>query len=103
MNLHALPWPREELEKLQNANVQMRVTLSFFVESYAYLVALFQALPLAHGVDDYEALLPWGSWPHRTDARPPTLRKPRDLLRAYRESRQNLIDKFRFAVRQACT
>ncbi|KIX65919.1 MULTISPECIES: S8 family peptidase [Burkholderia] len=32
MNLHALPWPREELEKLQNANVQMRVTLSYFVE-----------------------------------------------------------------------
>jgi hypothetical protein len=32
MNLHALPWPREELEGLQNAIVQMRVTLSYFVE-----------------------------------------------------------------------
>jgi hypothetical protein len=32
MNLHALPWPREELEELQDARVQMRVTLSYFVE-----------------------------------------------------------------------
>ncbi|HVK55085.1 MAG TPA: S8 family peptidase [Burkholderiales bacterium] len=32
MNLHALPWPREELEAMQNARVQMRVTLSYFVE-----------------------------------------------------------------------
>ncbi|MBY4673031.1 S8 family peptidase [Burkholderia multivorans] len=32
MNLHALPWPKEELEALQNARVQMRVTLSYFVE-----------------------------------------------------------------------
>jgi hypothetical protein len=32
MNLHALPWPREELEALQDAHVQMRVTLSYFIE-----------------------------------------------------------------------
>lgn len=32
MSLHALPWPREELEALQDAQVQMRVTLSYFVE-----------------------------------------------------------------------
>lgn len=32
MNLHALPWPQEELEALQNARVQMRATLSYFVE-----------------------------------------------------------------------
>lgn len=32
MNLHALPWPREELEALQDSRVQMRVTLSYFVE-----------------------------------------------------------------------
>lgn len=32
MNLHKLPWPREQLEALQNAQVQMRVTLSYFVE-----------------------------------------------------------------------
>lgn len=32
MNLHALPWPREELESLQDARVQMRVTLSYFIE-----------------------------------------------------------------------
>jgi hypothetical protein len=32
MNLHALPWPKEQLEALQNANVQMRVTLSYFIE-----------------------------------------------------------------------
>ena len=32
MNLHALPWPKEELEALQDAQVQMRVTLSYFVE-----------------------------------------------------------------------
>lgn len=32
MNLHALPWSREVLEGLQHAPVQMRVTLSYFVE-----------------------------------------------------------------------
>lgn len=32
MNLHALPWPREALEELQDAPVQMRVSLSYFVE-----------------------------------------------------------------------
>lgn len=32
MNLHALPWPRDELEALQAAPVEMRVTLSYFVE-----------------------------------------------------------------------
>lgn len=32
MNLHELPWPRDELEALQNAQVQMRVTLSYFIE-----------------------------------------------------------------------
>lgn len=32
MNLHELPWPREELEMLQDARVQMRVTLSYFIE-----------------------------------------------------------------------
>lgn len=32
MNLHALPWPREELEALQGTQVQLRVTLSYFIE-----------------------------------------------------------------------
>jgi hypothetical protein len=32
MNLHALPWPKEELEALQNTNVEMRITLSYFIE-----------------------------------------------------------------------
>jgi hypothetical protein len=32
MNLHALPWPKNELEALQDAKVQMRVTLSYFIE-----------------------------------------------------------------------
>ena len=32
MNLHALPWPKDQLEALQNAKVQLRVTLSYFVE-----------------------------------------------------------------------
>jgi hypothetical protein len=32
MNLHALPWPKEQLEALQNAKVQMRITLSYFIE-----------------------------------------------------------------------
>lgn len=32
MNLHTLPWPKEELEALQDAKVQMRVTLSYFIE-----------------------------------------------------------------------
>lgn len=32
MNLHALPWPKDELESLQEAQVEMRVTLSYFIE-----------------------------------------------------------------------
>jgi hypothetical protein len=32
MNLHILPWPKEELEKLREAKVEMRVTLSYFIE-----------------------------------------------------------------------
>lgn len=32
MNLHALPWPKEQLEELQDAKVQMRITLSYFIE-----------------------------------------------------------------------
>lgn len=32
MNLHALPWPKDELEFLGATRVQMRVTLSYFIE-----------------------------------------------------------------------
>lgn len=32
MNLHALPWPQDELLALQNVPVEMRVTLSYFIE-----------------------------------------------------------------------
>ncbi|NES18433.1 MAG: S8 family peptidase [Symploca sp. SIO3E6] len=32
MNLHQLPWPKNELEKLREAEVEMKVTLSYFVE-----------------------------------------------------------------------
>lgn len=32
MNFHALPWPLEQLEALQDTLVEMRVTLSYFVE-----------------------------------------------------------------------
>lgn len=32
MNLHSLPWPIDELEALQNTSVEMRVTLSYFIE-----------------------------------------------------------------------
>lgn len=32
MNLHALPWPKDELEALGATQVQMRVTLSYFIE-----------------------------------------------------------------------
>ncbi|WP_445636785.1 Peptidase S8/S53 domain-containing protein [Nostoc sp. DSM 114161] len=32
MNLHVLPWPKEELENLREAKVEMRVTLSYFIE-----------------------------------------------------------------------
>lgn len=33
MNLHTLPWPKEELESLAERDVEMRVTLSYFIES----------------------------------------------------------------------
>ena len=32
INLHALPWPKDVLESLQDASVELRVTLSYFVE-----------------------------------------------------------------------
>ncbi|OGQ57243.1 MAG: hypothetical protein A3J24_02785 [Deltaproteobacteria bacterium RIFCSPLOWO2_02_FULL_53_8] len=32
MNLHSLPWPKDELEALQDTEVEMRVTLSYFIE-----------------------------------------------------------------------
>ncbi|RZI40342.1 S8 family peptidase [Herbaspirillum sp. HC18] len=32
MNLHALPWPKDELEALGALQVEMRVTLSYFIE-----------------------------------------------------------------------
>jgi Subtilase family len=32
MKLHKLPWPIEELEKLGEANVELKVTLSYFIE-----------------------------------------------------------------------
>jgi len=32
MNFHALPWPKDELESLGATRVQMRVTLSYFIE-----------------------------------------------------------------------
>lgn len=32
MNLHALPWPKDELEAIGATQVQMRVTLSYFIE-----------------------------------------------------------------------
>jgi hypothetical protein len=32
MNLHQFPWPREQLEQHGTAQVQLRVTLSYFVE-----------------------------------------------------------------------
>lgn len=32
MNLHQLPWPREELESLGELPVELRITLSYFVE-----------------------------------------------------------------------
>lgn len=32
MNLHSLPWPKDELEALQETPVEMRVTLSYFIE-----------------------------------------------------------------------
>jgi hypothetical protein len=32
LNLHPLPWPREQLDALGTAQVQLRVTLSYFVE-----------------------------------------------------------------------
>jgi hypothetical protein len=33
MNLHTLPWPRQELEALGEREVEMRVTLSYFIEA----------------------------------------------------------------------
>lgn len=32
MHLHELPWPMEELEQLRDTTVEMRVTLSYFIE-----------------------------------------------------------------------
>jgi hypothetical protein len=32
MNLHALPWPKDALETLGETNVELRITLSYFIE-----------------------------------------------------------------------
>ncbi len=32
MHLYELPWPREELERLGDAEIEMRITLSYFIE-----------------------------------------------------------------------
>ena len=32
MNLHSLPWPRAELQSLGNLDVELRITLSYFIE-----------------------------------------------------------------------
>lgn len=32
MNLHTFPWPKDQLEALQDTEVEMRVTLSYFIE-----------------------------------------------------------------------
>lgn len=32
MNLHNLPWPRAELQSLGNLDVELRITLSYFIE-----------------------------------------------------------------------
>ncbi|HBK4800746.1 TPA: S8 family peptidase [Klebsiella michiganensis] len=32
LNLHALPWPLEQLQELQDTQVELRVTLSYFIE-----------------------------------------------------------------------
>ena len=32
MQIHSLPWPQESLEELGNTPVEMRVTLSYFIE-----------------------------------------------------------------------
>ncbi|EPX9374725.1 S8 family peptidase [Yersinia ruckeri] len=32
LNLHALPWPLEQLQELQNTQIELRVTLSYFIE-----------------------------------------------------------------------
>ncbi|EOZ6414612.1 S8 family peptidase [Cronobacter turicensis] len=32
LNLHSLPWPLEQLQELQNTQVELRVTLSYFIE-----------------------------------------------------------------------
>lgn len=32
MHIHTLPWPKELLSDCENANVKMRVTLSYYIE-----------------------------------------------------------------------
>lgn len=65
MNLHALPWPKVELQALGDVDVRMRVTLSYFVEPnpssrgwtgrYAYPShgLRFAVRRPAEGVDDF--------------------------------------------------
>lgn len=65
MNLHALPWPKTELHALGEADVRMRVTLSYFIEPnpscrgwtgrYAYPShgLRFAVRRPAEGVDDF--------------------------------------------------
>lgn len=44
MNLHSLPWPKDELEALQDTPVEMRITLSYFIEPIHQRVVLHQSI-----------------------------------------------------------
>lgn len=44
MNLHSLPWPKDELEALQDTPVEMRVTLSISLSPIRRRVALHRSI-----------------------------------------------------------
>ena len=46
MNLHQLPWPRAELAALGDMDVELRVTLSYFIEPNSRRTRLDPPTPL---------------------------------------------------------
>lgn len=82
MNLHQLPWPSEELENLGEQQVEMRVTLSYFIEPN----------PTSRGIKSRYAYESHGL---RFDIRRPTESTDEFEIRINREAENEASDDYR--------
>lgn len=90
MNIHQLPWPLEELERLGEAKVSMRITLSYFVEpnpsshgwqeryQYSSHGLRFRVKRPEDNINTF--LQRWNKAEHRTNVKPPKLNAEKGWL-----------------------